>query len=185
MDLDKLNSQLDLKNIDFDKALKFLAENQNTLIKIALASGVLVLGVGMFNDYRSKDKGFHTQMTQAQDKLEVIRTKEAAEDEFNKFKATMASSLTESELIGQISQFAKACNVNIVSLSPADSKDMGYYNVVSVSLGATSDTFKDLLLFLHKIENSKNYLRVDSWSGKEQEKGKISFDLKVSAVLVH
>ena len=185
LNLDKINSDFDLKDLDAEKILKLIIEHQNSIIKLVLLIGVLLIGGGMFNDYHRKGQVLQVQMTKAQEKLDVIKSRKTALDELKKFKSSVSKNLSESELITLISEYAKSHNVAITSLSPGESKDMGLYDNLSVSFQATSDSFKNLLLFLRKIEKSDFPIMVDSWTGQEEEKGKINFGIKVSAVLIH
>ncbi len=97
--------------------------------------------------------------------------------DINNFKSSLPNKLNEFELIALISKYAKLQHVAITSLSPAESKDMGLYDVINVSFEAMCDGFKDMILFLRKIEKSEFPLRVDSWSGHEAENGKITFSI--------
>jgi hypothetical protein len=184
LNLDKLNSQFSIKGLDTAKLAEALSKHQNSLITFVLIIGSLLTAGLMFNDHRLKDQGLRAQISQAQEKLEVLKARDAAVGDFNHFKSSLPDKLNEFELIALISDYAKSCNVTIASLSPAESKDMGLYDVINVSFDAASDNFKDMMLFLKKIEKSKFPLRVDSWSGNEKNGG-ISFLIKISAVLIH
>ncbi len=185
INLDKLNSPFNIKDLDAAKFTKILSEHKNPLIKIALIIvSLLMVGV-IFNDHRIKEQGLRARMSQAQQKLEVLKARDAAIRNLNNFKSSLPKKLNEFEIITLISDYAKLHHVTITSLSPAESKDMGLYDVINVSFDAVSDNFKDMVLFLRKIEKSNFHLRVDSWSGHEAEDGKITFSIKISAVLIH
>ena len=139
----------------------------------------------MFNDHRTKDQGLHTQMSQAQEKLEAIKTRDAAGQELDHFKSSLPKKINEFELITLISNYAKLYHVTITSLSPAESKDMGLYDAINVRFEAVSSDFKNMMLFLRKIEKSSSPLTVNTWSGHEGDDGKISFDIEISAVHIH
>ena len=98
---------------------------------------------GMFNDHRIKDQDLRTQMSQAQEKLEVLKARDAAIKDLNNFKSSLPKKLNEFELITLISNYAKLYHVTITSLSPAESKDMGLYDIINVSFNAESDNFKE------------------------------------------
>ena len=185
LNLDKLNSQFSIKGLDTTKLAEALSKHQNSFIMFVLIAGSLLMAGLMFNDHRIKEQGLRAQISQAQEKLEVLKARDTAIENFNNFKSSLPKKLNEFELIGLISNYAKLCNVTIASLSPAESKDMGLYDAINVSFEAVSDNFKDMMLFLRKIEKSDFPLRVDSWSGNEVKNGGISFFIKISAVLIH
>jgi len=188
IDFGKINSQLDLKNLknlDVAQLTKILNDHQNSIIKFALIIGSLLIAVGMFNDHRKKDQDLRSQISQAQEKLAAISAHDAAIEAINQFKSSVPSKINEYELIALISNYAKSYHVTITTLSPAESKDMGLYDLINFSFDAESNNFKGMMLFLRNIEKSKYPLRIDSWTGREDDNGKISFTLKISAVLIH
>jgi hypothetical protein len=174
-----------MNNLDAAQVLKTLAEHQNTFIKLILIVGTLIYGGIIFGDYRSKDQGVHTSMSQLQDKLAAVKTRDAALKELNGFKSSLPKKINEFDLITMTSNYSKLCHVAIISLAPAESKDMGLYDVINISFSAVADNFKDMMLFFRKIERSDFPLRIDLWSGHEADGGKISFSIQVSAVLIH
>ena len=184
-DINKVKSQFDLKSIDAAKLAGALTEHQNSLIKLGLIVGSLIIAGLIFNDFRIKEQSVRIQMSQGQAKLDAIKEHVAAFQNLNDFKKSLPKKLNESELIALISNYASAHHVIISSLSPAESKDMGLYDVINISFHATSDNFKDMMLFLRKIEKSKFPLTVNSWSGQEVADGKMDFLIEISAVLIH
>jgi hypothetical protein len=186
LNLDKVNPpQFDINDIDAEKLMKLIGEYQGPIIKIVLILGSLVMAGKMFGDYHTKSQELSTEMTAAQQKLDAIKSRETAEAGIKDFKSLIPNDLTESQMITQISDFGKAYDVTITGISPIGSKDMGVYDLLTVSFNATSDNFKNILLMLKSIEESKNYLRIDSWSGQGDDKGNISFKIDVNAVLFH
>ena len=186
IDLNKLNSQLStIKDMDVAQLIAIAKEHQNSLIKFALIVGSLLMVGRMFNDHRIQGQLLRVQMSQAQEKLEVLKARDATIRDLDDFKSSLPKKLNELELISLISNYAEAQHITIASLSPAESKDMGLYDVISLSFSATADHFKELILFLRKIEKSNFPLRVDSWSGYETDQGKITFAIVISAVLIH
>jgi hypothetical protein len=185
VDLNKFNSLLDLKNLDVTQIVRLLGENLNTLIKFSVIIVSLIIAVMIFNGNHAKEKNMLVLMSQAQQKLDSIQARVAAVDNLNVFKTALPQKLNEFEVITMISEYAKSNHINIASLSPAESKDMGLYDSINVNIDATSDNFKDMILFLNNIEKSQAPLRIDTWSGHEVENGKITFSIAISAVFLH
>ena len=182
---DKPNLASGFKNIDTAKFTEAMTEHQNSLIKLVLIVGTLVLAGLIFNDFRLKDQHWRLQMTQAQEKLDIIKAHEAALKGLNDFRSALPQRLNESELISLISNYATAHGVNIGSLSPAQSRDMGLYDVITIKFNATCNSFREMMLFLKNVERSGYPLRIDMWSGNESVDGKINFVIEISAVLIH
>jgi hypothetical protein len=180
-----LNSSFDFKDLDTGKLVKIFKGHRNSIIKIALILGSLLMAGMIFNDHRIKEQNLRSRIVQIQQKLEVVIARDEAIQDLNNFKSSLPNKLSEFELITLISKYAKSQHVVITSLSPAESRDMGLYDMISIRFDVVSDDFKDIMLFLRDIENSKFPLRVDSWSGHEAEDGKIAFEIEINAVLIH
>jgi len=186
IDLDKLKSEFEkINNLDAAELVKLLSEHRNFLINFVLIIGSLWMAVGMLNDHRTQGQGLRVQMAQLQEKLEIIKARDVAVTDLNNFKSSLPPTLNEFELITLVSNYTKLHHVTVISLSPAESKDMGLYDVININFSAASDNFKDVILFLREIEKSKFPLRVDSWSGRETESGAITFEIAMSAVFIH
>lgn len=185
INLTKLNFQFNMKNFDAAKLTEALSGYQNFLIKLVLITVSLLIAGLIFNDHRLKDQDLRVLTSQAQAKLEVIKARDEAIRDLKNFKSSLPKKLNESELIALISNYAKLCRVNTVSLSPAESRDVGLYDVINISFNAVSHNFKEMMFFLRTIETSNFPLRVDSWSGNEGNNGEITFSINISAVVIH
>ena len=183
--LDKLKPSFSMKDFDINQLSKILIEHQNSLIKLVLIIGSLLAAGWMFNDHRVKNQALRLQTSQAQEKLEVLKTHEAALNDLKNFKSALPNRVNESELITVISDYAKSCHVTITSLSPAESQDKGLYDLISLSFNALPDSFKNMMLFLRKIEKSEFPLRINSWVGNKGDNGQIVFQIEISAVVIH
>jgi len=184
IDLNKINLQFDIKDIDAAQVSKILIEQQKT-IKMVFLIGTLLVGGLMYNDHRSQEAGLHVKMSREQSKYEVIKAHEAAAQDLSHFKSSIPKEISVFDLIRLISNDAKLYNSNIVSYSPSQKKDMGLYDLTNVSFIAESDNFKDMMLFLRKIERSDSPIMISVWSGHEEEDGKISFTTTIGAVHIH
>jgi len=181
---DKLKS-LSTDDLDAAKIAKSLSEHQTIIINFVLIVGSLILVIGMFNTNRAKDQDMHIRISQVQQKLDAIKARDTAIVNLNEFKSSLPQKLNEVELITVISNYAKLGNITISSLTPAESKNLGFYDLINVSFDAESSDFKRMMLFLRKIETSKFPLRVDTWTGHEDEAGKMTFQVNISAVIIH
>jgi len=186
VDFNKLQ-QFDINNLDTGQIISLLEEHKNSIIMVVVVVGSLFLAGSMFNNYRTKTQALHVQLTQLQEKLDAIKVNQAALNSLNNFKSGIPKNLNEYDLISLISDDAKLYHVDTPSLSPAGIQNMGLYDVINVSFSATADNFKDMMLFLRKIEKSEFPLRIDSWSSviDQPGEGTINFNIKMSAVLLH
>jgi hypothetical protein len=184
INLDKINSQIDLNNFDPGQITKVIIENQK-IVKLVFLIGALVIGGMMFNDNHTKEQAIRNRISKEQAKITVISARDSAVKAIDNYKLTVPKAITELELITTISKYANSGHVIISSLNPAESKDMGLYDVINLSFTAVSDNFKDMMLFLRNIENSNPPLRINSWSGREGPDGKVTFEIGLCAVAIH
>jgi hypothetical protein len=97
----------------------------------------------------------------------------------------MPRKINEFEMINLISDFAKANHVTITSLTPGEPQVKDLYDESLVSLQATTENFKDMMLFIRKMERSELPLWVVSWSGHEQSDESMTFSMQISIVNIH
>jgi len=176
---------MNLSDVNVEDITKTLSEHQNTLIKIALVVVCLGLAVMMFTDHHKKETAIHQQISQAQAKLDAIKSRDTSIQSFKDFQASLLKPVNEVEMISLVNNYAKENHVTIASLNPSEGRNLGLYDQINLSFSAHCDDFRTLMLFLRKIERSPSPLRIDSWSGHEEEDGKIVFDVNISAVLIH
>src|ERR1700690_1946077 len=122
INLEKISSQFDLKDLDTEKLISLATVHQKSIVKIVLLAGTFLVGGMYFNDFHAKDQGLHMQINQMQEKLDSIKERDVALGELADFKSTVPSNLSESELITLISQYSKLYQISILSLLPGDTK---------------------------------------------------------------
>ena len=180
----KLNQQFNINDIDTTMLTKALSEHQNTVVKLVLIVGALVWIILMFSDTHHKQWELRFKISQAQQKIQTMKQRDDSVTALQKYKSTLPKSLNEFEFITLISNYTKLQNINMTSFSPAESKDMGIYDTITISFNAIADNFKDMMFFIRKIERSSFPIKINSWSGHEEENGKIDFTISISAVVI-
>jgi len=185
LNLDKLKSpSLDINNLDFSQIGKLVIQYQS-VVKIILLAASLLLTAGMYNSYRLQEQALHTKIAQEQDKIQAIKSQQKVLDKLNHFKSSIQKELNVFDLVTLISNDAKLSSTSIASYSPGQNADKDLYSTVNVHFDVVSDNFKDMMVFLRKIERSEFPFIINSWSGNESSDGKISFSLDISAVHIH
>ncbi len=185
-DLKDLNSRFDINNIDINQIIEVLTRYLNTILKLAVVLGALVIAWMIFNDYRIKEQDLRLQMSQVQQKLDVIAGRQKAIGNLENLKSSFQKGINEDKIINQITSYATAHGVSISSLSPAESQEKTLYDVIRFDLSALAPDFQALVLFLRDIEKSKYFFMVDSWSlSQGGEQGGINFSMGISVVRVH
>ncbi|MBF0490907.1 MAG: hypothetical protein HQL15_09935, partial [Candidatus Omnitrophica bacterium] len=71
---------------------------------------------------------------------------------------------TEDDLISYVTQLAKQYHISIIDFQPPGSEGGAFYREMTLSFTCSSTNFKDAMLFLNGIENSRRPLKINSWS---------------------
>lgn len=184
LNLDKINTSIDLSEIDFSRLVIGLAEYKKFIKIFFIVVSLLIAGM-IFNEFHHKEQAIKTSVAQAQEKLEVIKSRNTAIQDLGRFKSTLPKEMDQFQLITEISNDANLYHVTITSLYPPEVKNFALYSVLNFQFTAVSDNFRKMMLFLRSIEKSVPPLRIDSWQGNEGEDGKVSADIQISAVHIN
>jgi len=184
LDLEKIKSQLNLENFEASQIPQMLSQYSMVVWFVFLIGALITAGV-LFNTEHTKEQALHAQISQEQAKIALMKSRDAAIQDFNNFKSSLKPEINEVQLIKEISDDANLYHITFTSLKPGQSQNLGLYDAINVNFSAVASNFKDTMLFLRKIEKSPTPLRVNSWSGNEGADGKITSNLEVSAVHIH
>jgi hypothetical protein len=181
-ELNKIKSPFSLSNLDSDTLLNPLTEHQSLLVKIGVVVGALIIAGLLFNDHHIKDQLLQNKMTQVNEKLEAIKDRNTAVQAVVKFKSSLPPKISENDLIDLITNYVRTFHVNITALSPPQSGRSNLYDTLNVTINGESANFKNMMLFIRAVEGPKSPLEINSWSGREDENGKMSFTMQISVV---
>ena len=179
----KLNYQIDFSNMNMDQIIQILTQYQKIILKSVVILGALFVAGMIFNGYNAQNQSVRAQMARVQQKLDVIAGREAAIKNLEDFKAAFPKGINEDKIITQITRYATANGVSISSLSPAETQNMGLYDVIRVSLSGSARDYKAMVLFLRDMEKSPYLFKVDSWQGGGH--GEVVFSMTMSVLTFH
>jgi len=179
-------NNIDLNNIDVDQIVATLTQYKSAVLMGAVIVGTLIIAWMMYNAQCIKEQGLRTQISQLQDKLDVITRQRAAVKNLNDFKSSFSAGIDDDKIITQITSYAKAHGVSISSLAPGMKQDMGLYDISSVDLVGVARNYKEMVRFLRDMEMSKFLFKLESWVGHiSGTEDAIQFNLTISVMHVH
>ncbi|MBF0511526.1 MAG: hypothetical protein HQL13_04265 [Candidatus Omnitrophica bacterium] len=181
----KLIVQFDLRNMDAKKFVGILKRRQNAYIQFLFIAVALIMAAGMIKGYYAQVQRFGISMSLGQEKLDMIKARNNVSVELKRMLELSPGYLNEFFLTKLIVDCAKLYHIHIPSLSPAQTRNMGLYDLLNVRFKATCGDFKDLLLFLRKIENAKMPVRVNFFSGEEVKGEGIVYTIEIGGVRIH
>ena len=156
---------IDLKKIDIAKIRSDILKRQDMAINYAAVFLTIFIMFKIFSGQQEQVQNLKIQITQMEKKITAIAKHDKALKELNALVDSLPAGIPESALIDKVTDFAEKSNIHIVTFSPTETEENGFYKQSRVSLQISADYYKDFLRFIRDIENSSLNLRVDKWSG--------------------
>lgn len=160
----------DLQNVDACDVVNFLRQRLVVVVNAVLIFATIAVIATVAKSYGKKSQALALEIKQKEEKLEVAREADRLANEQAAFLAHFPVPITADQLINKLSEFAAARQVQILSFSPVKEKDDDYIRVAGVQLNVSSDTYRNVVLFMRDIEDSPYALVVGKWSGRMDER---------------
>ena len=156
---------IDIKKIDIAKMRSDLLKRQDILINCIAGFLTVFIMFKIFSGQQGQARNLKIQGSQMEKNIAVIAKYNQALKELNALVESLPAGIPESALIDKVTDFAEKSNIHIVTFSPTETEENGFYKNSRVSLQISADHYKDFVHFIHDIESSSLNLRVDKWSG--------------------
>jgi len=163
-ELSKLDIK-DLQKIDYNQLGKEVTKRPDYIIIAVSIIMTLFLSLHFFSKNRKMASALKLEVQTLEDKVAVIEEYTDTKAELTALQDAIPEPLTQEGLINLVSDFAFKRNLQISSLTPGQTEEEKYHDVISVHVQIESSDFKNIWLFVHDIESSKLALRVDEWRG--------------------
>lgn len=162
----------DLQNIDARDVVNILRQRLAIVVNAVLVVVTIAVMANVVKSYGKKSQTLAGEIKQKEEKLEVAREADRLAKEHAAFLANFPAPVAADQLIKKLSEFAAARKVQILSFSPAPVKERGddYISVAEVQVNVSSDTYRNIVLFMRDIEDSPYALVVGKWSAGMDEK---------------
>ncbi len=162
----------DLQNVDARDVANFLRQRLAIVVNVVLVVVTIAVMANVVKNYGKKSQTLALEIKQKEEKLKVAREADRLAKEHAAFLANFPVPIAADQLIKKLSEFAAARQIQILSFSPAPVKERGddYIMVAEVQLNVSSDTYRNIVLFMRDIEDSPYALVVGKWSGRMDEK---------------
>ncbi len=162
--LNSINAE-DIKNYDWAQLKDRLLSQPESLIKIGIISFTVIAVALSFRMYTASKKSMKSTLTNLQNKTQAIDNLEATQKQYNNFINSIPKTIPVDQLIEILSATAIKWDVQILSFSPANEKNNGNINLTNVEINIISENYKNIVLFMHDIENSEYSIRIGRVSG--------------------
>ncbi|MBI3602492.1 MAG: type 4a pilus biogenesis protein PilO [Candidatus Omnitrophica bacterium] len=178
--------KFDIQQMDLNKVFEKLFEKKSLLAAVAVLVLVSVVAMALLKDYSSKAANYQNQMQQMHQKIDMIARHEESLKQLNQLTSSLPKPMSTQKLINQLTDYATQNQVDILDITPKETKRENLYTITVVHSSVNASSFKNLLLFLRAVETSPYALRVESWSGKSQESdlgtGAVSCEIDIASI---
>lgn len=160
----------DLQNVDARDVVNILRQRLSIVVNAVLIVVTIAVIANVVKSYGKKSQTLAWEIKQKEERLEAAREADRLAKEHAAFLASFPAPIAADQLINKLSEFAADRQVQILSFSPVKEKSDDYIRVAGVQLDVSSDTYRNIVLFMRDIENSPYALVVGQWSARMDEK---------------
>jgi len=163
-DLLKLDIK-DLQKIDYKKLVEELRKRPDALINIVVVLITAIIFFNLTSSHQKESKKLKRDIKKLTEKVEEIDRFNKAQQELDSFLDTLPGALPEDEFVNTLTDLAVKRNIQIESFSPTNTKSTPFSDTITIELNLSLDSYKNLWLFIHDIENSQYALKINNWQG--------------------
>ncbi len=169
--------------------MKFDAAKENLLKNKIMAIGVGMALIAVWYLYGSVYKGtvvaireVNGQIENEQQGGEIAKEVAGLQTVVAKYRSYFVKGKDESWLVDKVSRAANEAGLTIVSLNPRPLSDAGAFIYVGLSLSA-SGTYHQLGDFIGRLENSREFIRIEKLSFKKSEQA-LKADVQIASYFI-
>lgn len=155
----------DLQNIDWSQLKDRLQSQPGLFIHFLLIIVTLAVLFSSFNTYTQANKQSKIETAELNKRLAALDKFEIAKTQHGDFFKEAPKAIAGDQLTQTLSEFAIKRDVQILSFSPAQNKSNNLISLTSVEVNIASESYANIILFVHDIEESSYPIRIKSWSG--------------------
>ena len=74
--------------------------------------------------------------------------------------------IEKEKLIDKLSEYARDNNIQVSSFSPINETEAEFAKTQTIKINVSSESYKDLVMFIKSIETAPFSIRVDHWVGQ-------------------
>jgi len=163
-DLNNININ-DLKNIDWRQVKSRLQSRPDLIINILLIVATLTIVFSAYRKYTTVIKSLAKEKKELSAKSEMLEKLELTRKLYNDFIQDIPEIISGDQMIEALSDFAIERNVQILSFSPAKEESNKFVHLTRVEVHVSSESYANIILFMHDIESSPFSIRTEMWSG--------------------
>ena len=159
----------DLQNIDARQLSDMLRQRIDIALNIILVLVTMVATVLIVKGSGKRSEMLTWEIKQLEERGEAVKESERLKGEYAAFLKSFPEPILTDQLINKLSEFAADRQVQILSFSPVKEKSDDYIKVAGVQINVSSDSYKNIVLFMKDVEDAPYALQVVRWSAEMKE----------------
>lgn len=159
----------DLQNIDAQQLSDMLRQRIDIILNIMLVLVTMVTTVLIVKGSGKRSEMLTWEIKQLEERGEAVKESERLKGGYSVFLESFPEPILTDQLIDKLSGFAADRQIQILSFSPVKEKSDNYIKVAGVQINVSSDSYKNIVLFMKDVEDAPYALQVGQWSAKMKE----------------
>lgn len=159
----------DLQNIDAQQLGDMLRQRVDIVLNITLVLVTMAATVLIVKGSGKRSEMLTWEIKQLEERGEAVKESERLKGEYSAFLKSFPEPILTDQLINKLSEFAADRQIQILSFSPVKEKSDNYIKVAGVRINVSSDSYKNIVLFMKDVGDAHYALQVGQWSAKMKE----------------
>mgnify|MGYP001565953848 CR=1 FL=1 len=159
----------DLQNIDAQQIVDMLRQRVDIVLNITLVLVTMAASISIVKGSGKRSEMLAWEIKQMEERVEAVKESERLKGEYSALLGNFPKPILTDQLIDKLSEFAADRQVRILSFSPVKEKSDNYIKVAGVQINVSSDSYKNIVLFMKDVEDAPYALQVGQWSAKMKE----------------
>lgn len=181
-------SKMDLKSIDFSKAIAYLGVHTDALLRMAIVIMTVLGGFNLIEKYLQQTKDFSVQITQMEEKAAQVIAYEKSVSDLRLFWEKAPKPINEDAVVNYVTDLATKNNLEIVSFSPGQVSSDKFSATSKTKFKLRARDYKDFVLFVRSVENSGFALRAEAVSCSLEQganQGLINIQMEIASIKIN
>lgn len=155
------------------------------IVSIGVILFVAIIGMKfIYQPAKKKIGGIESIQRKEEERSKLLSQVSKQQKDIERHRSRLSENKSVSYFINQITKLANESNVEVISINPESLQRENYYQKLPLTLG-TKATYNQLGQFISKLENSKEFILIETMSFERAEEVKVdsSDEIKVRANL--
>ena len=156
----------DLRNLDFEDIKSRLDNRRDIWVNVVLIALTLVASIYLWHAYRRDSLELERHIKDLTEKAGVVEKQASAWKTYHVLEKKFPQSISNDQMISQLSELAVKHNVQMTSLSPIQESSDDYLEFSHLEMSVAAANYQNLVDFTQSIEELPYAIRLKEWSGQ-------------------